>query len=109
MAFVSSSSSTNEVNTAYGVSTANIKVNPTSTQVSIVSTQVRYANLRVTQLDMTNPSECFNMPDGTLQGKCRGPRNQDSRNRNQDSSRKTINVEETSSKAMVAIDGSGFD
>ncbi|GJV45956.1 putative ribonuclease H-like domain-containing protein [Tanacetum coccineum] len=39
----------------------------------------------------------------------RGPRNQDSRNRNQDSSRRTTNVEETSSKAMVAIDGAGFD
>ncbi|GJT97088.1 ribonuclease H-like domain-containing protein [Tanacetum coccineum] len=35
----------------------------------------------------------------------RGPRNQDNRNRNQDSSRRTINVKETSSKAMVAIDG----
>ncbi|GKF72843.1 hypothetical protein Tco_0208957, partial [Tanacetum coccineum] len=40
---------------------------------------------------------------------CRGPRNQDSRNRNQDSSRRTVNVEETSSKAMVAINGAGFD
>ncbi|GKE36414.1 hypothetical protein Tco_1459819 [Tanacetum coccineum] len=39
----------------------------------------------------------------------RGPRNQDNRNRNQDSSRRTINVEETSSKAIVAIDGAGFD
>ncbi|GJX63298.1 putative ribonuclease H-like domain-containing protein [Tanacetum coccineum] len=40
---------------------------------------------------------------------CRGPRNQDSKNRNQDSSRRTTNVEETSSKAMLAIDGAGFD
>ncbi|GJX19273.1 hypothetical protein Tco_0221950 [Tanacetum coccineum] len=39
----------------------------------------------------------------------RGPRNQDSRNKNQDSSRRTVNVEETSSKAMLAIDGAGFD
>ncbi|GJS00219.1 ribonuclease H-like domain-containing protein [Tanacetum coccineum] len=39
----------------------------------------------------------------------RGPRNQDSRNMNQDNSRRTINVEETSSKSMVAIDGTGFD
>ncbi|GJW69875.1 hypothetical protein Tco_0126792 [Tanacetum coccineum] len=31
------------------------------------------------------------------------------KNKNQDSSRKTVNVEETSSKAMVAIDGAGFD
>ncbi|GJT21714.1 hypothetical protein Tco_0891651 [Tanacetum coccineum] len=28
---------------------------------------------------------------------------------NQDNSRRTINVEETSSKSMVAIDGAGFD
>ncbi|GKA82440.1 hypothetical protein Tco_0789188 [Tanacetum coccineum] len=39
----------------------------------------------------------------------RGHRNQDSGNMNQDSSRRTVNVEETSSKAMVAIDGAGFD
>ncbi|GJV72832.1 hypothetical protein Tco_1492827, partial [Tanacetum coccineum] len=31
------------------------------------------------------------------------------KNNNQDSSRRTVNVEETSSKAMVAIDGAGFD
>nr|GEY52608.1 ribonuclease H-like domain-containing protein [Tanacetum cinerariifolium] len=29
--------------------------------------------------------------------------------RNQDNSRKTVNIEDTSSKAMVAIDGAGFD
>ncbi|GKC63002.1 ribonuclease H-like domain-containing protein [Tanacetum coccineum] len=54
--------------------------------------------------------ECFNCHKmGHFTRECRGPRNQDSRNRNQDSSRKTVNVEETSSKAMVAIDGAGFD
>ncbi|GJS50006.1 ribonuclease H-like domain-containing protein [Tanacetum coccineum] len=37
------------------------------------------------------------------------PRNHDNGNINQDSSRRTVNVEETSSKAMVAIDGAGFD
>ncbi|GJX84839.1 hypothetical protein Tco_0335613 [Tanacetum coccineum] len=39
----------------------------------------------------------------------KGPRNQDKRNRNQDSSRRTVNVEEIFSKAMLAIDGAGFD
>nr|GFC72997.1 hypothetical protein [Tanacetum cinerariifolium] len=39
----------------------------------------------------------------------RGPRNQDSRNRYQDSSRRNVHVKETPSKAMVAIDGVGFD
>ncbi|GJS51077.1 hypothetical protein Tco_0624439 [Tanacetum coccineum] len=37
------------------------------------------------------------------------PRNYDQGNRNPDSSRRTVNVEDTSSKAMVAIDGAGFD
>ncbi|GJW94659.1 hypothetical protein Tco_0174331 [Tanacetum coccineum] len=35
--------------------------------------------------------------------------NHDNRNKIQDSSRRIVNVEETSSKAMVAIDGAGFD
>ncbi|GJZ38005.1 ribonuclease H-like domain-containing protein [Tanacetum coccineum] len=40
---------------------------------------------------------------------CRGPRNQDNRNKNQDNSRRTVNVEEISSKDMLAIDGTGSD
>ncbi|GKC07280.1 ribonuclease H-like domain-containing protein, partial [Tanacetum coccineum] len=54
--------------------------------------------------------ECFNYHKmGHFARECRGPRNQDSINMNQDSSRSTVNVEETSSKAMLAIDGAGFD
>ncbi|GJS51837.1 hypothetical protein Tco_0625199 [Tanacetum coccineum] len=132
MAFVSSPSSTNEVNTAYGVSTANTQVSPASTQVSTASTQVSTANLS----DDTVYAFLASQPNGSqlvyedlkqiheddiedmdLKWQLallsmrtrRGPRNQDSRNRNQDSSRRTVNVEETSSKAMVAIDGAGFD
>ncbi|GJR32585.1 ribonuclease H-like domain-containing protein [Tanacetum coccineum] len=143
MDFVSSPSSTNEVNTAYGVSTANTQVSPASTQVSTASTQVSTANLNdIEEMDLKwqlallsmrtrffqktgrkitingsdtagydkSKMECFNCHKmGHFARECRGPRNQDSRNRNQDSSRRTINVEETSSKAMVAIDGAGFD
>ncbi|GJS54333.1 hypothetical protein Tco_0627695 [Tanacetum coccineum] len=54
--------------------------------------------------------ECFNFHKmGYFAREFRGPRNQDSRNRNQDNSRRTVNVEETSSKAMLAIYGAGFD
>nr|GEV45037.1 ribonuclease H-like domain-containing protein [Tanacetum cinerariifolium] len=76
IAFVSSPSCTNEVNTAYRVSTANTQANPASTQVNTVSTQ---------------------------------PKNQNSKNWNQDSSRRIVNVEDTSSNAMVAIGGASFD
>ncbi|GKB44619.1 ribonuclease H-like domain-containing protein [Tanacetum coccineum] len=54
--------------------------------------------------------ECFNCHKlGHFARECRGSRKQDSRNWNQDSSKRTINVEDTSSKAMLAIDGAGFD
>nr|GEU63072.1 reverse transcriptase domain-containing protein [Tanacetum cinerariifolium] len=39
----------------------------------------------------------------------RSPRSQERRPRNQDSSRKTVIMEDKSYKAMVAIDGAGFD
>ncbi|GKE08454.1 hypothetical protein Tco_1412005 [Tanacetum coccineum] len=132
MDFVSSPSSTNEVNISYGVSTANTQVSPASTQLSTASTQVSTANLS----DDTVYAFLATQPNGSqlvyedleqiheddieemdLKWQLtllsmrtrRGPRNQDNRNRNQDNSRRTVNVEETSSKAMVAIDGAGFD
>ncbi|GJS88333.1 hypothetical protein Tco_0770969 [Tanacetum coccineum] len=61
MAFVSSPSSTNEVNTAYGVSTANTQVSPASTQVSTASTQVSTANLS----DATVYAFLANQPNGS--------------------------------------------
>ncbi|GJV51688.1 ribonuclease H-like domain-containing protein [Tanacetum coccineum] len=167
MAFVSSPSSTNEVNIAYEVSTANIQVSPARTQVSIASTQVSTANLSddtvyaflasqpngsqlvyedlekiheddIEEMDLKwqlallsirtrrffqktgrkitingsdiarydkSKVECFNCHKmGHFEREYRGPRNQDSRNMNQDNSRRTINVEETSSKAIWLID-----
>ncbi|GJT58200.1 ribonuclease H-like domain-containing protein, partial [Tanacetum coccineum] len=155
MAFVSPPSSTNEVNTAYGVSTANTQVSPASTQVSTASTQMSTANLSgdtiyaflvsqpnrcqlvyedleqiheddIEEMDLKwqlallnmktrrffqktgrkiiingsdtggydkSKEECFNCHKlGYFVRECRGFRNQDSRNRNQD---------KTSYKAML--------
>ncbi|GJV26726.1 ribonuclease H-like domain-containing protein [Tanacetum coccineum] len=127
MVFVSSPSNINEVNTAYGVSTTNTQVSPASTQVSTASTQFALLSMRTRRFfqktgrkitingsDIAgydkSKVECFNCHKiRHFARECRGPRNQDNKNRNQDSSRRTINVEETSSKAMVAINGAGFD
>ncbi|GJZ15702.1 ribonuclease H-like domain-containing protein [Tanacetum coccineum] len=117
MAFVSSPSSTNKVNTSYGVSTANTQVSCASTQVSTANTQVSTANLS----NATIYAFLANQPNRrtrrffqktsrkiTINGNDTAGYDK-SRNKNQDSSRRTVNVEETSSKAMVAIDGAGFD
>ncbi|GJY80945.1 putative ribonuclease H-like domain-containing protein [Tanacetum coccineum] len=137
MAFVSSPSSTNEVNTAYGVSTANTQVSPASTQVSTASTQVSTANLS----DDTVYAFLASQPNGSqlvyedleqiheddieemdlksqlallsirtrrfFQKTGRKITINRSDTAGYDNSRRTVNVEETSSKAMVAIDGTG--
>ncbi|GJR99743.1 hypothetical protein Tco_0316252 [Tanacetum coccineum] len=102
MAFMSSPSSTNEVNTAYEVNTANIKVSPASTQVCTASTQLALLSMRTRRFFQKTGRKI------TING-VRGSRKQDSRNWNQDSSKRTINVEDISSKAMLATDGAGFD
>ncbi|GKC57827.1 hypothetical protein Tco_1085425 [Tanacetum coccineum] len=98
MAFVSSPSNTNEVNTAYGFSTTN-------TQVSTASTQ---DHKQIHEDDIEEIDLKWQLALLSMRTR-RRPRNQDNRNMNQESSRRTVNVEEISSKAMLAIDGAGFD
>nr|GEV23180.1 putative ribonuclease H-like domain-containing protein [Tanacetum cinerariifolium] len=123
MDFVSSPStnSTNEVNTAYGVSTAGSQVGTASTQTStanlsdatiyaFLANQSNRKKITINGSDTAgfdkSKVECYNGHKmGHFARECRGPRNQDSRNRYQDSSRRNVNVEETPSKAMVTIDG----
>nr|GEU37604.1 hypothetical protein [Tanacetum cinerariifolium] len=117
MAFLSSPSSTNEVDTA------SIQVSTASTPVSIVSspdntvTLVMQLTDKKTTINGSDTAgydktkvECFNRHKmGHFARECRSPRSQESRPRNQDNSRKTVIVEDTSFKAMVAIDEAGFD
>ncbi|GJW91614.1 ribonuclease H-like domain-containing protein [Tanacetum coccineum] len=134
MAFVLSPSSTNEVNTAnVQVSTANSPVSTADTldstanlndleeidlkwQLALLSMRARRYFQRTGKKITINRSdtagydkskvECFNCHKmGHFARECRGHRNQDNRNKNQDNSKRTMNVEETSSKALVAIDG----
>ncbi|GJZ45648.1 zf-CCHC domain-containing protein [Tanacetum coccineum] len=110
MAFVSSPNSTNEVNTAYGVITANtqgnqsalLALNPTKRSQLVYEDLEQIHEDDIKEMDLKCQLALLSMRTR------RGPRNQDSRNKNQDNSRRTINVDETSSKAMVAIDGAGL-
>nr|GEV17024.1 hypothetical protein [Tanacetum cinerariifolium] len=136
MAFVSTPGSTNEVDTAdiqvgtvsTPVSTANldqiheddIEEMDLKWQLALLSMRARRYFQRTGKKITINGSdttgydktkvECLNCHKmGHFARECRSDRNQDSRPRNQESSRKTMNDEETSCKAMIAIDGAGFD
>nr|GEW42658.1 hypothetical protein [Tanacetum cinerariifolium] len=118
MAFLSFPGSTNEVDTA------SIQVSIANTAISTVSSLDNTANFS----DAIVYAFLVNQPNGSqlvyehleqiyeddleeidLKWECRSPRSQESRPRNQDIVRKTVIVEDTSSKAIVAIDGAGFD
>ncbi|GKC12977.1 ribonuclease H-like domain-containing protein, partial [Tanacetum coccineum] len=96
---------------------ANIQVSPASTQVSTASTQVSTANLNdLEEIDLkwqlallSMRTRMFFQKTGrkiTINGSDTAGYD---KSKNQDSSRRTVNVEDTSSKAMLAINGAGFD
>ncbi|GJW21429.1 putative ribonuclease H-like domain-containing protein [Tanacetum coccineum] len=97
-----STSSTNHVNTAmpaYEVSTASPDVNNSSPQVSTASfnDNVVYAFMLSAKYE--------GKEIGHFARECRAPRSKECQFRNQDNTRKQGNNEDTSSKAMLAIDG----
>nr|GEX17144.1 hypothetical protein [Tanacetum cinerariifolium] len=119
MPFLSSPGSTNEVGTA------SIQVSAISTPVSTVSSYDNTANLSDANGSQLVHEDLEQIHEDDLEEidlkwqlallsmrarrECKSPKNQERKLRNQDSSRKTMNVEDTSSKAVVAIDGACFD
>nr|GEV12558.1 hypothetical protein [Tanacetum cinerariifolium] len=106
MDFVSSPStnSTNEVPTAYGVSTASTQPTNQSNRSQLVHEDLE----QIHEDDLEEMDLEWQLALLSMREKI-GHKNQDSRNMYQESSRRIVNVEETLPKAMVSIDGVGFD
>ncbi|GJS82756.1 ribonuclease H-like domain-containing protein [Tanacetum coccineum] len=141
VAFVSTSSSTNDINTS------NVYVSTASSSLSIASStdntarlsdatiyaflanqpngsQVVHEDLEqiheddLEEMDLKCDTagydktkvECFNCHKMRhFARECKNPRSQENRSRNQDSSMRIVNVEESSSKAILTINAVGFD
>nr|GEY73851.1 hypothetical protein [Tanacetum cinerariifolium] len=134
MAFVTTSSTSNndDVSTVFGVSIANPQVNleqiheddleemTLKWKLALLSMRVKRFFQKTGKKITINGSdtvgydkakvECLNCHKiWHFARECRVSRNQENKTMNQETTRRTMNVEDTSSKAMVAIDGAGFD
>ncbi|GJY31095.1 hypothetical protein Tco_0414590 [Tanacetum coccineum] len=92
-----STSSTNDVNTAMPA----YEVSTTSPDLSLLSMRAKRYYQRTDKKIFINANDTA--------GECRAPRSKEGQFRNQDNTRKQGNNEDISSKAMLAIDGVGFD
>nr|GEY94498.1 ribonuclease H-like domain-containing protein [Tanacetum cinerariifolium] len=119
MAFVSTLSTNNkdDVSTVFGVNIASPQVSTTNLSDATVAKrffQKTGKKITINESDTAGYDkakvECFNCHKmGHFERECRVPRNQENKTKNQETTRRTVNVEYTSSKAMVAINEAGFD
>ncbi|GJS91667.1 hypothetical protein Tco_0774303 [Tanacetum coccineum] len=128
LALVSGHCSTNDVNTAdVHVSTGSTPISTASTNNSTAclsdatvyaylatqpnGSQVVHEDLDQIHKDDIDEIDLKGVSDWQIANMkaIKNPKSQENRSRSQDSSRRTVNVEESSSKAMIAIDGTGFD
>ncbi|GJV07062.1 hypothetical protein Tco_1344718 [Tanacetum coccineum] len=118
VSFVSNPSSTNDVNTAsVPVSTASTLVNTASSNSANLSDATVYAflanqpqgsHLVHEDLEQIHEDDLEEM-DLKWQLALLSDQESESKNWNQEGSRKTVHVEDTSAKAVIAIDWAGFD
>nr|GEX44366.1 putative ribonuclease H-like domain-containing protein [Tanacetum cinerariifolium] len=117
MAFVPSPSlnSTSEVPTVFEVSTANPQVSTTNlsdaTVYAFLANQPNGSQLVHEDLEQIHEDDLEEMDLKWQLAilKYRVPINQENKTRNQETTRMTMNMEDTSSKAMVEINGASFD
>nr|GEU40286.1 hypothetical protein [Tanacetum cinerariifolium] len=117
MTFVSTPSTSNndDVSTVFGVSTASPQVSTTNlsdaTMYAFMANQPNgFVHGDLEQIhddDLEKMDLKWQLSWLSMKAK-RVPRNQENRTRNQETTRRTINVEDASSKTMVAIDGANF-
>nr|GEV04685.1 hypothetical protein [Tanacetum cinerariifolium] len=110
--------STASVNTVFGVSTASPQVSTANlsdaTMYAFLANQPNGSQLVHEDLEQIHEDDLeeidlkWQLALLNMRAK-RVPRNQENRTRNQETTRSTVNMEDTSSKAIVAIDEAGFD